>query len=695
MVEVVRVEDGSSTTVLVENDGTIRVIDSGDASVAAAAEAARAAAATSATNAAASAVAAAASAAEADAAIAALAPVATSGDYDDLTGKPNLSVYAPLDGPDFTGTVSSAGPVVINDATTSGGATTGSLVTLGGVGVGGAIFATGVISSSAQLVAPSLRSSGEGTASPGGITVRAADAGGTNIVGANTAVRAGNGTGTGGSGSLLFQTAAPGSTGAAANTLSTRFTIAPNGNATFANSLTVAGQINVGGSIVVGAGDGSASPSGTTVRAPNAIGTNLAGASLTLAGGTSTGNANGGGVVIQTAPFGSAGATQNALRNIAQFTSGGNLILGAGDLSATPASPIISAPRSGGTDIAGASISIQAGISTGNATGGSLTFISSGAGVTGSTSNPALTVATINPFGQPTFGSTAQNALVLQPGNSGSPIVLRPSTASIDTNVGIALVPRGTGALTAAIPDNTAAGGNARGANAVDLQTSRSGPSQVASGVASVISGGNANTASAQAATVAGGGANAASGYGATVSGGEGNAAGGTYSWVPGGPNGTTRGHYGRGAWASGSFSTNGDAQSGEFVLRRQTTDATATRLTADNAVPSATNTVNLPDNGVYALRFQVVARDSAGAGKAMWDGIVLARRDISPGAVNISSNGFATAAAPTIAAGVTTGWTLAVTADTTNGGVAFTVTGAAATTIRWVARISSVELVS
>jgi hypothetical protein len=37
--------------------------------------------------------------------------------------------------------------------------------------------------------------------------------------------------------------------------------------------------------------------------------------------------------------------------------------------------------------------------------------------------------------------------------------------------------------------------------------------------------------------------------------------------------------------------------------------------------------------------------------------------------------------------------WVVAVTADTTNGGIAVTVTGAAATTIRWVCKINTTEM--
>lgn len=81
------------------------------------------------------------------------------------------------------------------------------------------------------------------------------------------------------------------------------------------------------------------------------------------------------------------------------------------------------------------------------------------------------------------------------------------STAVIQNttaNSGIALVPNGTGAITAQIPDGTATGGNARGTNAVDLQTIRGINTQVA-GSQAVIVGGASNTAAGSQAVVVGG----------------------------------------------------------------------------------------------------------------------------------------------------------------------------------------------
>lgn len=65
--------------------------------------------------------------------------------------------------------------------------------------------------------------------------------------------------------------------------------------------------------------------------------------------------------------------------------------------------------------------------------------------------------------------------------------------AASTTNANLVIAPNGTGALVASIPDGTATGGNARGVNAVDLQTSRTLNTQVAGRDYSVITGGQNN----------------------------------------------------------------------------------------------------------------------------------------------------------------------------------------------------------
>jgi hypothetical protein len=147
--------------------------------------------------------------------------------------------------------------------------------------------------------------------------------------------------------------------------------------------------------------------------------------------------------------------------------------------------------------------------------------------------------------------------------NAGVQLLANNATA---TNIDIALTPKGNGALTAQVADNAAAGGNKRGANAVDWQTIRNNPSQVASGnyatiaggyrnsasgnwsfvvgqensasgVVSTVAGGYLNTASGERATISGGGENIANNFNATVGGGSFNIASGDRSVVAGGYN--------------------------------------------------------------------------------------------------------------------------------------------------------------
>ena len=106
-----------------------------------------------------------------------------------------------------------------------------------------------------------------------------------------------------------------------------------------------------------------------------------------------------------------------------------------------------------------------------------------------------------------------------------------------ESDIDIALTPKGTGALTAQVANNAVSGGNKRGANAIDLQMTRIFSSQVASGDYAIIGGGEYNTASGNHAIVNGGQSNVASNFAATVSGGQNNAASGSAASISGGQN--------------------------------------------------------------------------------------------------------------------------------------------------------------
>jgi hypothetical protein len=135
---------------------------------------------------------------------------------------------------------------------------------------------------------------------------------------------------------------------------------------------------------------------------------------------------------------------------------------------------------------------------------------------------------------------------------------------------------------------------------------------------------------------------------------------------------------------------TTGTTQGSMLILGVQTTNATATVLRSSTAAAGTTNQVILPNNSAYTFQGTCIANVTAGGTTSGWkfEGV------IKRGA-NAASTVLVAAVTPTVIAqdvGAVT-WVLAITADTTNGGIAVTVTGAAATTIRWVCKIETTEV--
>jgi hypothetical protein len=240
--------------------------------------------------------------------------------------------------------------------------------------------------------------------------------------------------------------------------------------------------------------------------------------------------------------------------------------------------------------------------------------------------------------------------------NATVPVISFTATGA-ETDIDATIAPKGSGAITADIADSTATGGNKRGANAVDWQTTRTFANEVASGGASVVAGGNQNKATAPWAVVGGGIQNTASGYYTTVSGGYANLAsgsneavvaggslntasgdtstvgGGTYntasgvgSTIPGGVQATTRGLRSAFAYSSGQKSALGDSQWIWQVVSASTTDATPTVLTADEGAKGATTVMVIPSGGTNACRGLFVAR--SGANSAAWEAVGLFEND-------------------------------------------------------------------
>ena len=237
----------------------------------------------------------------------------------------------------------------------------------------------------------------------------------------------------------------------------------------------------------------------------------------------------------------------------------------------------------------------------------------------------------------------------------------------------------------------------------------------VASGDWSFVGGGRANTASGLGSVVSGGGVGANSGaFGNTNSGissiigsGISNTNSGTYTSILGGAfnassglgsgilagrNSTDRSLAGSSVLTGGyaPLGGNGNSQTAVIILARQTTDATATALTSDPSAAGTTNQVILPNNSAYFFRGEVISGKTAGGDTKGWtiEGVI--KRGAN--AASTALVGTPTVVSAFADAGAAT-WAIAVTADTTNGGLRVTFTGQAATTIRTVARIDTVEM--
>ncbi len=301
--------------------------------------------------------------------------------------------------------------------------------------------------------------------------------------------------------------------------------------------------------------------------------------------------------------------------------------------------------------------------------------------------------------------------------NATVPVVYHQATNAA-TDVDLALVPKGVGGFSLAVPDNAVTGGNKRGASAVDLQLIRQDAAQVASGEGSALVGGRVNTASGLSSAVLGGNGNTASANYAVALGGSANTVSASfsaalagfqnvvsasYSAVLGGRRSTaqaegsavigsfgdTRALKGAKVFASAAFVNPGDCQVSKVVLGASTSTTTATRMTSDLAAAGAQNQIILPDNSAVAFEATVVARSSANLTRR-WTVTGLIRR--GSGAASTTLPAAATVTITHQDSSLTA--TLAVTADTTLGGLAFTVTGAAGVSTRWAANIETTEIV-
>ncbi len=165
----------------------------------------------------------------------------------------------------------------------------------------------------------------------------------------------------------------------------------------------------------------------------------------------------------------------------------------------------------------------------------------------------------------------------------------------------------------------------------------------------------------------------------ATVGGGGSNTASGKYATVPGGYQAAAT-HHGEMAYASGMFASNGDAQTSVYVLRSTSTTADLTELFLDGSSERLT----IANNRTLTFDILVVARSSGGTSAGY--NIV--------GVIENSGGNTALIGPPgKISSEEDPSWDANAVADDTNDALQIRVTGAAGTTIRWVATVRTVEV--
>jgi hypothetical protein len=221
--------------------------------------------------------------------------------------------------------------------------------------------------------------------------------------------------------------------------------------------------------------------------------------------------------------------------------------------------------------------------------------------------------------------------------------------------------------------------GDPRGTGSVDLQTTRSANTQVASGTGAMLPGGSGNTASG-ANSFAGGDTSTASGI-ASVAIGSNCSASANYAHAVG--RYATATHLSEFARASGRFSSTGDAQVSYFVARNETTNATQKELFLD----SSSVQITIPSDSTCLFLCNIVARRTGGTVQSAAYQITGVIRNDG------GSTALLGAITKTVIYEDAAAWDVTAVADNTNDALAIKVTGEASKTINWVADVQLVQV--
>lgn len=176
------------------------------------------------------------------------------------------------------------------------------------------------------------------------------------------------------------------------------------------------------------------------------------------------------------------------------------------------------------------------------------------------------------------------------------------------------------------------------------------------------------------------GDSNNASGYGANAIGGSCNATA-DFAFALG--RYASSSIYGKYSFASYRFAATGDAQGGQFILKSDTTDATAEAMTTDNSSAGATNQIVAASDTCVTFSGTVVAMQNGAQSYGSWEirGLL------------VNDGGTTTLPVFNISEIGSSGWRVNLYADNTNNALKVQVTGEAGHNIRWVSNINTSEV--
>jgi hypothetical protein len=279
------------------------------------------------------------------------------------------------------------------------------------------------------------------------------------------------------------------------------------------------------------------------------------------------------------------------------------------------------------------------------------------------------------------------------------------SNAASDTNSALVLTPKGTGSISAQVPDATTAGGDARGVNATDFQRVRGNANQVASGERSFIAGGVNNRASGTNSFIGGCNDSVASGTSSCVVG----------SWSGNATSNRTT--------VIASFSSTASGEQTAVICGRDSSATAEGALAIGREAVSNLANMIAEGNGGFAaqhIRFNLRGTTTTNSavellggtggnrlrcpsGKAMFMNVKILGIVNGGGTVatferqyaikNVSGTTSEVFAPVTIGTDNAASTTIALSADDANDTLKIECTGLSATTIRWSAHVSAIEM--